>query len=72
MLKILLLAIALPACGPASVPEPPTATLLPQKPSSRQVERHGITWTFDKKYNTGTFVGGDPWVRGPVRIRKRR
>lgn len=33
-----------------------------------RIERHGITWRFDQAYVTGTFVNGDPWVLGPVRI----
>jgi hypothetical protein len=32
------------------------------------LSRHGITWRFDAAYVTGTFVNGDPWVVGPVRI----
>ncbi len=33
------------------------------------VKRHEITWTFDKKYQVGRFVNGDPWVLGPVTIK---
>ena len=28
----------------------------------------GITWTFDKQYQTGQFANGDYWVFGPVTI----
>ncbi|MEO6594956.1 MAG: hypothetical protein ABIP94_09420, partial [Planctomycetota bacterium] len=35
---------------------------------ARVVERHGITWKFDRDYVIGTFANGDPWVVGPVRI----
>ena len=28
----------------------------------------GITFTFDKNYETGTFANGDYWVIGPVKI----
>lgn len=34
----------------------------------REVERHGITWTFDKPYVVGAFANGDPWVIGPVKV----
>ena len=30
------------------------------------VTRHGITWTFEGDPETGQFLGGDPWVVGPV------
>jgi hypothetical protein len=33
-----------------------------------QIERHGITWRFDRDAVTGQFVNGDPWVAGPVTI----
>lgn len=32
------------------------------------VERHGFRWRFDGQHAVGTFVNGDPWVLGPVRI----
>jgi hypothetical protein len=32
------------------------------------VSQFGITWTFDKAYETGQFVNGDWWVIGPVSI----
>ncbi|MDP6357713.1 MAG: hypothetical protein QF473_21525 [Planctomycetota bacterium] len=35
---------------------------------SDEVSRHEITWTFDTDYPTGSFVNGDPWVLGPVKI----
>lgn len=35
---------------------------------AKQVERHGITWQFDRPSVVGTFANGDPWVLGPVRI----
>ncbi len=34
----------------------------------RNVERFGITWTFDREYAVGTFANGDHWVVGPVTI----
>lgn len=39
---------------------------LPQ--AAARVERHGITWHFDREYGVGAFANGDPWVLGPVRI----
>lgn len=30
--------------------------------------QHGITWTFDKDYQTGEYANGDYWVVGPVKI----
>lgn len=32
------------------------------------VSQYGITWTFDKSYETGQFVTGDWWVVGPVKV----
>jgi len=33
-----------------------------------QVVQYGITWKFDKAYETGTFANGDYWVVGPVTV----
>ena len=33
-----------------------------------QITQFGITWTFDKAYQTGQFANGDYWVVGPVTI----
>jgi len=30
--------------------------------------QHGITWKFDKQYETGTFANGDYWVVGPITV----
>ena len=35
---------------------------------AEMVERHGVTWRFDRACRVGTFVNGDPWVLGPVTI----
>ncbi len=32
------------------------------------VSQWGVTWTFDKPYETGQFVNGDWWVLGPATI----
>jgi hypothetical protein len=32
------------------------------------ISQYGITWTFDKQYQTGQFANGDYWVMGPVKI----
>jgi len=32
------------------------------------ISQYGITWTFDKEYEYGTFVNGDYWVIGPVTV----
>ena len=32
------------------------------------ISQYGVTWTFDKAYESGTFVTGDHWVVGPVTI----
>ncbi|HEX2101554.1 MAG TPA: hypothetical protein VHF69_12860, partial [Candidatus Synoicihabitans sp.] len=37
--------------------------------AATSLTRHGVTWTFDRDYRSGTFVNGDPWVVGPVTIR---
>lgn len=33
-----------------------------------EISQYGITWTFDKDYQTGQFCNGDYWVVGPVKI----
>ena len=33
-----------------------------------QVTQYGISWRFDKEYQTGQFVTGDYWVVGPVKV----
>lgn len=35
---------------------------------ANNITRFGITWTFDKEYETGQFANGDYWVVGPVTI----
>jgi len=40
----------------------------PEQAFARSVERHGIVWRFDGEVPVGRFVGGDPWVLGPLRI----
>jgi MYXO-CTERM domain-containing protein len=32
------------------------------------ITQYGVTWTFDKAYETGQFVTGDYWVVGPAKI----
>jgi len=32
------------------------------------VTHHGITWTFDKCYQSGQFITGDYWVVGPATV----
>ncbi len=34
----------------------------------QSLTQHGITWTFDKKVEAGTFCNGDYWVIGPVHV----
>jgi hypothetical protein len=56
----------------AQVVDPPAAPPLGD-PAGRprtadRIERHGIAWQFAEKHVVGTFVNGDPWVLGPVRI----
>ena len=36
--------------------------------AATSVTQHGITWTFDRDYQTGQFANGDYWVVGPVKI----
>ena len=38
--------------------------------AASSLSRHGVTWTFDRNYVTGTYVNGDHWVVGPVVITK--
>ncbi len=39
-----------------------------QAATTNQISQFGITWTFDKEYEYGTFANGDYWVVGPVTI----
>jgi hypothetical protein len=77
MASPLVLAVFAVSVLTASVPlwaqtEPPAAPPLgdpaglPQR--ADRIERHGITWQFDKVHRIGTFANGDPWVLGPVAI----
>ncbi len=36
--------------------------------TTNSISQYGVTWTFDKNYEYGTFANGDYWVLGPVRI----
>jgi hypothetical protein len=36
--------------------------------TAASITQYGITWTFDKPYQTGQFASGDYWVVGPVKI----
>jgi len=67
------LAAALPATLTAVVTSVLTAGQAappPQEPAAttESITRHGITWHFEHARQVGTFVNGDPWVVGPVRI----
>lgn len=66
MFALLLTAFA--ACCPQSPPPAPAAAPRATTHRASAIERHGITWTFDEEYATGTFCNGDPWVVGPVRV----
>ncbi len=46
-----------------------TIIFVPQiSKAATQVTQYGITWTFNKDYQTGQFANGDYWVVGPVTI----
>ncbi|MBE7485262.1 MAG: hypothetical protein HS104_35510 [Polyangiaceae bacterium] len=32
------------------------------------ISQYGVTWTFDKAYESGKFASGDHWVVGPVTV----
>lgn len=36
--------------------------------TTNSINQYGVTWTFDKSYEFGTFANGDYWVVGPVTI----
>lgn len=38
--------------------------------ATTSISQHGITWYFDKNYQTGRYANGDYWVLGPVKIIK--
>jgi hypothetical protein len=56
---------AVPAAAAAAIPlgDPFAVPAM-----ARRIERHGITWQFDRPHRCGAFANGDPWVLGPVRI----
>ena len=37
---------------------------------TNNISQYGITWYFEKEYEYGTFINGDYWVVGPVKIIK--
>lgn len=39
-----------------------------QSATTSSISQHGVTWTFDRAYEYGTFANGDYWVIGPVTI----
>ena len=41
---------------------------IPALAEETSITQHGITWTFDKEYETGTFVNGDYWIIGPATV----
>ncbi len=44
-----------------------TSAVLPAA-TGISITQYGITWTFDREYETGQYANGDWWVRGPVKI----
>ena len=57
--------------GPAPIytkSNAPAAPKLEDLPLKASVERHGITWTFEKPARCGQFVNGDWYVVGPVTV----
>jgi len=72
-----LVAVLCPASGRAPAAEDeraPAVAASPPAPGPAEltltdvVDRHGVTWTFDKPTRVGRFVGGDYYVVGPVTI----
>ncbi len=60
-----------PVCGDGSCNGTETCSTCPQDcgacpagQTTDQIEQFGITWTFDKEYQYGTFANGDYWVVG--------
>jgi len=46
-----------------------TKAAVPLPPGYRAtVNRHGITWTFDRPARCGRYVNGDWWVIGPIKV----
>jgi hypothetical protein len=39
-----------------------------QVSAATSVTQYGITWTFDKDYQTGEYANGDYWIVGPVKV----
>lgn len=37
-------------------------------PGATSVTQNGITWTFARDHQTGTFCNGEHWVKGPVTV----
>jgi len=36
--------------------------------AAKEIESNGVIWTLDREAPSGTFVTGDPWVVGPVKV----
>lgn len=59
----------IPTPTPTPVPTPtPSPTPAPSAPTTKSISQYGITWTFDKEYQYGTFANGDYWILGPAKI----
>jgi hypothetical protein len=63
-----LLAAQEPAPKPPPKPPPVARDVAGEAQRARVVQRHGITWHFDRDYVVGQFANGDPWVLGPAQI----
>jgi hypothetical protein len=67
-LSCLLAAAVATAQDPGAPPAAPIGDPAGVPVRAAAVERHGITWRFDREHVVGAFANGDPWVLGPVRI----
>ena len=65
---VLALGAALPAQPPPDAPPLGDPEGVPRL--ARAVERHGITWHFDRELVVGAFANGDPWVVGPATVER--
>lgn len=55
-----------PLVAPLAIVCSSSATLWAAPVSS--ISQYGVTWTFDKEYESGQFATGDYWVVGPVTV----
>jgi len=64
----LALSLAIPLFAQTALPPASGLRVVARADKVSSITQYGITWTFDGSYPSGTFVNGDYWVKGPLKI----